>query len=506
MLRGADGDHALMLGTSLASIGDYASPDGRVDRTGYDSDSFIGQYRYRLDPAQQLRLSLQQHTDWDVWYPGSTKTHANPRVESTTVHSPMTRRRLAELGYSRSGTGDRPLNLDLRLYRQTMDRDIYSRANGPLDKDIGETSVTFATDGLDIRADWLAHEQHLLSFGVNAWEMTASPERYLASPPSFALVRNAPFDDARIQALGFHLQDDVRLGALSLLAGLRHDTVSGDADSINNGARTSGLDRTDSAFSGSLGAIYEVAPLLRPYANLSRAFRAGEMRERFESSPRGDGYYYVGNPQIEPEYANQFEIGLKGATETLSYALSAYHNRITDYITGKDVSGSAGSNTCPAANAGACKETVNLGRVTLKGLEAEVRWEAWPGHWLSAGWSMVRGDNEDLDEPLYEMPADELSLGWEGRIAEGWTADVTLRLVQDQDRVATLFSNGNEDPTPGFTTADIGATYRWKRHSLRFAVTNIADEAYHEHLTEGVSGMEIEAPGRGFMVSYRGSF
>ncbi|NCA72249.1 MAG: hemin receptor, partial [Sphingobacteriia bacterium] len=117
VMRGSEGDHALMLGTSLASIGDYEAPHGRVDRTGYDSDSFIGQYRYRLDAAQQVRLSLQQHTDWDVWYPGSTKSHANPRVESTTVHSPMTRRRLAELGYSRNGDGERPLNLDVRLYR-----------------------------------------------------------------------------------------------------------------------------------------------------------------------------------------------------------------------------------------------------------------------------------------------------------------------------------------------------------------------------------------------------
>ncbi len=506
VMRGSEGDHALMLGTSLASIGDYDSPDGRVKRTGYDSDSFIGQYRYRLDAAQQVRLSLQQHSDWGVWYPGSTKPHPIPRVGSTTIHSPKTQRRLAELGYSRTGAGERPINLDVRLYRQSMEREIHSRANGALDKDIGETSVTFATNGADIRADWLAHDQHLLSFGVNAWEMAASPERYIARPPSFALARSDPFDDARIQAFGVYVQDDIRLGALSLLAGVRHDTVSGDADSVNNGARTSGLDRTDSAFSGSLGAIYEVAPLLRPYVSLSRAFRAGEMRERYESSPRGDGYYYVGNPQIEPEFANQVEVGFKGADERLSYAVSAYHNRITDYITGKDVSGPAGSNVCPASNASACKETVNLGRVTLEGLEAEIRWEALPGHWLSAGWSMVRGKNDDLGEPLYQVPADELSLGWEGRIVEGWTADLTLRLVQEQDRVATRFSNGNEDPTSGFTTADLGATYRWRRHSLRFAVTNLADETYHEHLSEGITGQEIDAPGRSLFVSYQGSF
>ncbi|MGM2922029.1 TonB-dependent receptor domain-containing protein, partial [Bacillus cereus group sp. BC58] len=89
--------------------------------------------------------------------------------------------------------------------------------------------------------------------------------------------------------------------------GLRHDTVKGTATSMGTPPVTTGLNRQDSAVSGSLGAIYEVTPLLRPFASLSRGFRAGEMRERYESSPRGDGYYYVGNPQIRPETATQLE-------------------------------------------------------------------------------------------------------------------------------------------------------------------------------------------------------
>ena len=74
-LRGAgvghfsQGDHALMLGASLARNKDYKEPRGRVAHTGYDSGAFIGQYRYRLDGAQQLRVSVQQHRDDDVWYP-----------------------------------------------------------------------------------------------------------------------------------------------------------------------------------------------------------------------------------------------------------------------------------------------------------------------------------------------------------------------------------------------------------------------------------------------------
>ena len=99
----------------------------------------------------------------------------------------------------------------------------------------------------------------------------------------------------------------------------------------------------------------------------------------------------------------------------------------------------------------------------------------------------MRGTNDAQGEPLFQMPADELSLGWEGAVAQAWTADATLRLVKRQDRVATVFSRGSENATPGFGTIDMGATWRYaKAQSLRVALKNLADKAYHEHLAEGV--------------------
>lgn len=491
--------HAVMLGASAARIGDYSTPLAEVLRTGYQSGSAIGQYRFRIDAEQQLRASVQRHTDNDVWYPGSNKPHPNAAVVgSTTVHAPQQSRELTELGYSRTGSGSAPLNLDVRLYRHDVQRAIYSYAE-KLGRDIAKTQVRFATDGLDVKADWLVVPEHLLSMGVNAWVMRASPDRYLASPtPVSALVRNLPFDDGRISALGYYLQDDMRLGAFNVLAGLRHDTVKGSAASINNGAQTTALERSDSATSGNLGLIYEASPLLRPYASVSQAFRAGEMRERFEASPRGDGYHYLGNPQIRPELARQLELGLKGGGDALQYSLAVYGNRITDYITGRP--------TGQSLNGLPVKQTVNLGEVVLTGVEAQARWQYSPRQWLMAGYSQVRGENRDLNEPLFQMPADELSLGWIGSVAPRWSMDATLRLVDAQNRVATQFTNGTENATAGFATADVGVVYQWARQSLRIGVKNLANKAYFEHLTEGVSGRETLAAGRSLVLGWTGKF
>jgi hemoglobin/transferrin/lactoferrin receptor protein len=516
----SQGDHALMVGTSIASIDDYKAPDGKVDRTGYDSDAFIGQYRFRIDGQNQLRLSLQQQKDEDVWYPGSTKRFSHPNaavaaaVQSTTIHSPKQDRTLAEIGYSHKGAGEAPINVDVRAYRQEMERRIYAWSNA-LNRDITMTKVGFETNGFDAKADWLVHPQHLLSFGMNLWEMGASPQRTIANPPnSLNYVRSDPFDDGRIKAAGIYLQDDMRFGKLNLLAAGRYDKVSGSADSVANSAnplgarRTTGLDRDDGAFSGSLGASYEIDPLLRPYASLSRGFRAGEMRERYESSPRGDGYYYVGDPQIKPEISTQLELGLKGQNDKFAWSTAIFRNQIRDYMSGQDISGTARATTlCGAANAGACKETVNISKVVIDGFEAQGKWQAWQGHWLKAGLTLLRGENEELNEPLFQMPTDELSLGWEGHVAAGWTADVTGRFVREQNRVATTFSRGSENKTAGFATADLGATYKLnKQHSFRVAIKNLFDRKYHEALTEGVSGQEIHMPGRSLYLSWKGDF
>ncbi len=106
------------------------------------------------------------------------------------------------------------------------------------------------------------------------------------------------------------------------------------------------------------------------------------------------------------------------------------------------------------------------------------------------------------------MPADALSLGWEGFVAPGWTMEVTGCFVREQERVATIFSRGSEDKTAGFATAGLGATYRLnKPHTFRVALRNLFDREYHEAaLTEGMSGQEIHMPGRSLYLSWKGDF
>ena len=143
----------------------------------------------------------------------------------------------------------------------------------------------------------------------------------------------------------------MQFGAWKVLAGLRHDTVAGRAAAMNNGSVTSGIDRSDGAVSGSVGVLYEISPLLRPYVNVARGFRAADLRERYQNGPRQDGFYWAGSPQIQPEKATQIELGLKGESGTLEYGLALWRNRISHYITGMQLAGPAAVAACGAAQA-----------------------------------------------------------------------------------------------------------------------------------------------------------
>jgi len=256
--------------------------------------------------------------------------------------------------------------------------------------------------------------------------------------------------------------------------------------------------------SWTLGAIHAVSPLLNPYINIGSAYRAADMRERFEDAARGDGYYHVGNPQLDPERSTSIEIGLKGRNASLDYNLALFHTRIDDYIAGR-VTGSNAPNGLPI------KLTENLDQVVIYGAEGSLSVPV--GRYVAdAGFTWLRGDNKQDDEPLAEMPPPEVRLGFGQPAEQGFYWRAQVRAVARQDRVATIFTNGGENETAGFVTTDAAFGWRFgklgglKSADLGVKLSNLFDREYHEHTTLGLSGQEIAATGRNITVTLSGSF
>jgi len=506
LLQLSSKDHSLVLGAAAKDVDDYETPDGDVLNSGYRSESMLVKYAYRLTDTQKLTLNLQNHEDSEVWYPGSAKS--GPGGNGTlTIHSPKQTRTLAELGYEAaiaSGT------LEASIYRQEVEREI--RAYWDFrDRNQVWNDVSFDTDGAKAQYRLPVAGIHLLTVGLEAWEMTADPERFTYSPAtSDTVVSNSPFGDGEIQSQGVFVQDDIATGNWNIQIGARYDKVTGDASVVGNGtsAITTGLKNTNETLSWSTGAIYNLSPMVNPYVSLGTAYRAADMRERFEDASRGDGYFHQGNPQLDPEKSTSAEIGVKGRGRLGEYQIAAFYTRIDDYIAGRVTGTNNPSNNLPI------KQTENLDEVTIYGAEAgfimpmEALNASAPAIDLDGSLTWLRGENKQDDEPLYQMPAPELTLGLGQQSRPGFNWHSQVRAVAEQNRTADIFSNNTESSTPGYATIDIslgwdfGSTGNLSNLKVTLEGNNLLDKRYREHLTEG----EILSPGRGLVARLEGSF
>jgi len=506
LLQLSSKDHSLVLGAAAKDVDDYETPDGDVLNSGYRSESMLVKYAYRLTDTQKLTLNLQNHEDSEVWYPGSAKS--GPGGNGTlTIHSPKQTRTLAELGYEAaiaSGT------LEASIYRQEVEREI--RAYWDFrDRNQVWNDVSFDTDGAKAQYRLPVAGIHLLTVGLEAWEMTADPERFTYSPAtSDTVVSNSPFGDGEIQSQGVFVQDDIATGNWNIQIGARYDKVTGDASVVGNGtsAITTGLKNTNETLSWSTGAIYNLSPMVNPYVSLGTAYRAADMRERFEDASRGDGYFHQGNPQLDPEKSTSAEIGVKGRGRLGEYQIAAFYTRIDDYIAGRVTGTNNPSNNLPI------KQTENLDEVTIYGAEAgfimpmEALNASAPAIDLDGSLTWLRGENKQDDEPLYQMPAPELTLGLGQQSRPGFNWHSQVRAVAEQNRTADIFSNNTESSTPGYATIDIslgwdfGSTGNLSNLKVTLEGNNLLDKRYREHLTEG----EILSPGKGLVARLEGSF
>lgn len=512
LLDASNANQGLVIGLAGSDIDNYKSPNQREENTGYSNTSALIKYQHKLNEDLVVRANLQQHQDNDVWYPGSARTGGQsggagipPLLGKVTIHSPKQQRKLYSLGLDTALAGG---NLSTDIYHQEVFRQIKAWSAN-LNRDYVRNDVTFKTNGL--RSQWNSGQlkNHWLSLGVEGWKMTGNPERYMDNNPQDFNnnMRNDPFQDGEITSLGLFIQDEFYLGSSLITAGLRYDQLVGDAKVKGTGpaAQTTGLKNTDHNISWSLGVVQPLTQTLNVYANLGQAYRAADLRERFEDSARGDGYYHTGNPQLSPERSTSFELGLKARDGLMNYQLAGFYTQTDDYIAGRVTGQNHPQNGLPI------KKTENLKEVEIYGFEGNLEIPV-SLVMLDAGFTWLRATNKQDNEPLYQMPANELRLGV-GQPAElGFSWHTGLRAVAKQDRIATKFSNGSENATAGFVTADMNLGYSFgaaaglKSSYINLQLNNLLNKQYHEHLTEGISGQELAAPGRGFVLAIGGSF
>ena len=284
--------------------------------------------------------------------------------------------------------------------------------------------------------------------------------------------------DARLAAGAIFAFEQIDFGRLSVVAGARGDTRSLHADA-NEELGISDQSRNVGAFAGDVGVIGRLARDIALTANVGRAWRAPTLFELFANGPRlGEARYEIGDATLDPEKSLNLDGSLRWSSTRAHAEIAAFSNRIDDFIyiapTGEQ------QNNLPVYR-------YEHAQATLTGGELSADFDPAKMVTLRARYDMVRGTNDDTDEPLPLIPPPRTTLEAELHgVALGWAehahAGFDVEINSEQTRLGPF-----DTATDGYTLLglDAGIARRLGSHPIRFdvRVRNVTDKAYKSFLS-----------------------
>ncbi|AWI74868.1 TonB-dependent receptor [Parazoarcus communis] len=291
--------------------------------------------------------------------------------------------------------------------------------------------------------------------------------------------------------------------------GLRHETVSMDADTVQGYSPTfSATDEAafNAADRSKTDQNLDVAALARyaPSSTQSYEFgyaqktRSPNLYERYAWSTNGmamrminmagDGNGYVGNLDLKPEVAHTVSATADwhdANRATWGLKVTPYFTYVDNYIDAERCS--SGGASCTAANL-----TRTDGFVYLRFVNESARLYGVDvaGHMLlgttqamgvfagKGSLSYVRGKNPTTGDNLYNMMPLNARLALEQKLGN-WTNTVELELVADKDKVS---ATRNEVETAGYGLLHLRSSYEWKQLRFDVGVENVFDRFYNHPL------------------------
>lgn len=239
--------------------------------------------------------------------------------------------------------------------------------------------------------------------------------------------------------MGFYVNDQVDIGRLSLLLGLRYDKVETD-----NGSTV----QEDEATSHSIGALYRFGNGVSPYVSFAESFEPVAGVDNISGEP------------LKPQEGEQWEAGVKyqPAGSTAYVTLAWFDMEVSNL-----------GNPNAVVNAGSQQEGVSIS----EGVELESK-VPFGDFRLEFNASMVDSENPDgfTTASVPEKQASTWLSYRPGDALQGFSAGVGVRYVgESRDGVDNL-------RTPSYTLADLMLGYDMGEWNVQFNMRNLFDKEY----------------------------
>lgn len=279
--------------------------------------------------------------------------------------------------------------------------------------------------------------------------------------------------DTKIKQTGWYLQDQLKFGRWTAIAGGRYDRY--DSSTLNRlkGSRTV-IDQN--AFTGRLGLVYDAGNGLFPYISYDESFEGLSGSDRYGRT-------------FDPTTGRQYELGLQYVPENSKARFTAaiFDLRQQNTLTSDPLNETLGGSF-----------SVQTGEIAAKGLELEATVEAAKGLNITAAYTYmpdheITRDNDPakIGRRTANIPRHSASL-WidtspSGKDRQGWSYGAGLRYI------GSRYNSANTRKTGDTVVAD--AMIRYDRGDWRYTLNahNLFDKHYNMSPGNTSDGLD---PGR----------
>ncbi|CAH1572543.1 TonB-dependent siderophore receptor [Vibrio owensii] len=275
--------------------------------------------------------------------------------------------------------------------------------------------------------------------------------------------------DITTEQLGLYFQDQVRYGALVLLAGGRYDMFKASDDKNSSYPTYDGKDEADhNQFSYRVGALYELDNGISPFVSYATSFEPAAGTD-------------INGNSLKPQLGEQIELGIKYLSPDMSQQVTASYFHITK----KDSIAADPSDPT-------YRSKIQLGEVRSQGMELEGRWFVTEDWDVNASYTYIDMEvtedaNPDLEgtTPIY-VPTHAANL-WSnyyvyGGALSGTRFSVGARYMGEMEMDAT----NTQGKVPSYTVVDLSVGYDLGEASdtlsgatANLLVNNLFNEEYY---------------------------
>jgi len=252
---------------------------------------------------------------------------------------------------------------------------------------------------------------------------------------------------------------------LAITLGLRYDLVDYDwTDSLHEGEDNTSATTSISSFSPKFGFAYNPTKNTTVFGNIARGFNPPQISQLFV----GSSYGGIANPDLKPEYIDNYELGIRGnLNQKLMYQASYFVMDFTDQITSEINPDIDPDN--PVYQ--------NIGKTKHSGLETSLEYHFSKKFNIYTNYSYLDArfeDNPDYgDSTLRKTPHNMVNSGIRYEFKFGLITALDYKFVDK-----FYMDNEEVNEYQGYSLLNIKLMYKWKGLTLSAAVNNVLDTNY----------------------------